>query len=137
MANKMKTLSPILANYMEDGRKEIKEPLKFTDEELQKLTISLMGYPFIAFGNALLCPTCGVQQGVITNVAPDGEVNFYLNFRCRDYKDMENDKINSLGENDSTETPSTDTTEAQSPSEPQDTVAQEPQAVEDPQPVQQ
>jgi hypothetical protein len=97
---KLRTKSPIIEGLqLPSGEEEkIKEPLKFTSEELDRLTITLMGYPFISFGNALLCPRCGVQQGVLTNRAPDGEVNFYLNFRCECYKKMEEEKIAQLGE---------------------------------------
>jgi hypothetical protein len=96
--NHMKRLSPIIeALKLPDGEQsKLKEPLKFSQDELTKLTIELIGYPFISFGNALICPKCGVQQGILTNVAPDGEVNFYLNFRCDDYKVMEQEKIDAL-----------------------------------------
>lgn len=92
--NYMKRKSPIIESLALDIVEEskVKEPLKFSQDELKKLTIELIGYPFIAFGNALICPECGVQQGILTNIAPDGEVNFYLNFRCDDYKKMEQEK---------------------------------------------
>lgn len=96
----MKRVSPVIeALQLSDGEQnKLKEPLKFSQDELKKLTIELIGYPFISFGNALICPMCGVQQGILTNVAPDGEVNFYLNFRCDDYKKMEQDKIDALAQ---------------------------------------
>lgn len=98
--NYMKRVSPVIeALRLPSGETDgLKEPLKFSQAELDKLTIELIGYPFISFGNALICPKCGVQQGILTNVAPDGEVNFYLNFRCDDYKKMEQEKIDALGE---------------------------------------
>jgi len=94
----MKSRSPVIEALQLSAGEEskLKEPLKFSEEELKKLTMDLMGYPFIAIGNALLCPKCGVQQGVLTNRAPDGEVNFYLNFRCEDYKKLEQEKIDAL-----------------------------------------
>ena len=107
----MKRVSPIIeALRLPDGEEtKLKEPLKFSAEEINKLKIELIGYPFISFGNALICPECGVQQGILTNVAPDGEVNFYLNFRCDDYKKMEQEKIDALAA----------TAEANPPVEPQ------------------
>lgn len=106
----MKRLSPVIEalNLPANVENKLKEPLKFSQDELEKLTITLIGYPFISFGNALICPKCGVQQGILTNVAPDGEVNFYLNFRCDDYKKMEQEKIDALGET-ATQAPTTDT----------------------------
>lgn len=98
----MKTLSPVIAGLSKREQEELKEPLKFSPEDIAKITIELVGYPFVAFGNALVCPSCGVQQGVLTNVAPDGEVNFYLNFRCEHYKKLEQAKIAKLGEAAST-----------------------------------
>lgn len=96
----MRTKSPVIQALQLSAKDEgkLKEPLKFTPEALEKLTMDLMGYPFISFGNALLCPKCGVQQGVLTNVAPDGEVNFYLNFRCDDYKALELQREKELAE---------------------------------------
>lgn len=108
----MKRLSPVIEalNLPANVENKLKEPLKFSQDELEKLTITLIGYPFISFGNALICPKCGVQQGILTNVAPDGEVNFYLNFRCDDYKKMEQEKIDALGETaEATQAPTTDT----------------------------
>lgn len=97
---KIRTKSPVIEGMELTVQEEskLKEPLKFSSEALDKLAIDLMGYPFIAIGNALLCPKCGVQQGVLTNRAPDGEVNFYLNFRCDDYKELELAKIKELGD---------------------------------------
>ncbi len=94
----MKRASPVIeALQLPSGEEvKLKEPLKFSQADLDKITIDLIGYPFISFGNALICPKCGVQQGILTNVAPDGEVNFYLNFRCDDYKIMEQEKIDAL-----------------------------------------
>ncbi len=99
----MKRTSPIIeALMLQDGEQGPKEPLKFTPEELTRITIELMGYPFISFGNAIICPTCGVQQGILTNTAPDGEVNFYLNFRCDDYKKLDEAKKKAASTNTAT-----------------------------------
>ncbi len=109
----MKTHSPLIPFKLpDDPSLVIKEPLKFTQEELEKLTITLMGYKFISFGNALICPECGVQQGVLTNHAPDGEVNFYLRFNCECYKKQDDEAKQDLGK---LEAPAT---EEQHPQEP-------------------
>ncbi len=96
----MKSRSPVIeALQLSSGEEsKLKEPLKFSEEELKRITIELMGYPFLSFGMALLCPKCGVQQDVLTNRAPDGEVNLYLNFRCEDYKVLEQEKIDALAD---------------------------------------
>ncbi len=110
---KLRTKSPVLAQLAEQSGRDVdrlKEPLKFTPDALDKLVIDLMGFPFLAFGNALLCPKCGVQQGVLTNVAPDGEVNFYLKFMCDDYKELELQKEKELAEKASQE-PQSDVSE--------------------------
>lgn len=90
----MKRLSPVIEGYnlSQEEKDKIKEPLRIKEDELKRLTIEICGYPFLAFGNAILCPKCGVQQGILCNVAPDGETNFYLNFKCDDYKEMEKAK---------------------------------------------
>lgn len=91
---KIRTKPPVIDGYglTVQETERLKIPLRISSEQLDKLRIDIEGYPFIAIGSALLCPKCGVQQMILSNVAPDGEVNFYLNFKCDDYKAFEEQK---------------------------------------------
>lgn len=71
--------------FLKEIPKGVKVPVKISDDEIKKLTITIMGFEFISFGSALICPVCGKQAGIIIDRAPDDTFAFYLRFPCRDY----------------------------------------------------
>lgn len=71
---------------LEAPEEKILKPLEISKAELKRLEVEIMGYTFIGFGNALVCPTCGRQQGIIIDRNPDESFKFYIRFDCDCYK---------------------------------------------------
>lgn len=80
----MKRKTELLA--LDAPEKTVLKPLEISQEDLKRLEVSIMGYKFIGFGNALVCPTCGAQQGIIIDRNPDETFKFYLRFCCICYQ---------------------------------------------------
>lgn len=60
-------------------------PYRLSEEDLLKLKTTIAGYEFLLIGGTLVCPTCGQPQQLISQVAEDREVYFFLKFFCTHY----------------------------------------------------
>ena len=61
------------------------KPFRLSEEDLQKLHVTLAGFDFLNIGGTLVCPTCGQPQKVECQIALDLEVYFFLKFYCLHY----------------------------------------------------
>lgn len=60
-------------------------PYRLKQEDIDKLRVTIAGFEFILLGGTLICPTCGQPQEVRAQASLDGEIYFFLAFRCTDY----------------------------------------------------
>ncbi len=83
MKRKVTSLTPFtgfIPGYKESPKRP--EPIKVTEDELKKLTLTIMGKEFFSFGTVIVCTKCGLAPQVLINRAPDEEFNFYLAMAC-------------------------------------------------------
>lgn len=60
-------------------------PYRLSPADIEKFKTIIAGFEFILLGGRLICPTCGQLQEIQAQTALDGEIYFFLKFRCEDY----------------------------------------------------
>jgi hypothetical protein len=60
-------------------------PYRLSEEDLNKLRVTIAGFEFLNIGGVIVCPQCGQPQKLECQVALDSEVYFFLKFYCLHY----------------------------------------------------